>query len=138
MPDLRPYRVLITGGRHWDAVDLARRVVASLATRHAAVGLIIVHGNASGVDTAFADACRELGVPDERHPADWAGLGNRAGPIRNQEMVDAGADVCLAFHQDLAGSKGTKGCVRLAMKAGIPTWVVAGDGIKPRLLTEIP
>ena len=34
-----------------------------------------------------------------------------AGPIRNQEMVDGGAAMCLAFHRAISLSKGTKGCL---------------------------
>jgi hypothetical protein len=49
--------------------------------------------------------------------------------------VGAGADLCLAVHQDIAGSKGTKGCARLAIAAGIPTWLIDSGGGEPVRLT---
>lgn len=52
-------------------------------------------------------------------PADWATLGNRAGPIRNQAMVDLGDYLaCLAF--PLGESRGTRDCMARAEAAGIP------------------
>jgi len=46
---------------------------------------------------------------------------SNAGSIRNQEMVDAGAAMCLAFHRDLAASKGIRDCVRRAIRVGQST-----------------
>ena len=54
----------------------------------------------------------------ETHPADWSTHGRAAGPIRNQQMVDRGADICLAF--PTSSSIGTWDCVRRAKAAGIP------------------
>ena len=47
-----------------------------------------------------------------------------AGPIRNQEMVDGGAAMCLAFHRVISLSKGTKDCGRRAIETGIPTYLI--------------
>lgn len=129
-------RVLVTGSRYWACRDLARAVVARLVNRYGDA-LTVVHGAAPGVDSAFAGACEELGVDQEPHPADWQGKGNGAGPIRNQRMVDAGAVLCIAVHRDLAGSKGTKDCCRRALAAGIPTYLVDGEKVEPRRLTEV-
>lgn len=41
-----------------------------------------------------------------------------AGPYRNQEMVDAGADICLGF--PLGESHGTRDCMGRAREANIP------------------
>ena len=47
-----------------------------------------------------------------------------AGPIRNQAMLTLGKpEAVIAFHRDLAHSKGTRDMVTRARKAGIPVWV---------------
>lgn len=105
-------RVLVTGSRDWDD---------ELAIRHALFTLpqdtVIVHGDAPGADRMAQRLAREFGFADEPHPAKWRTLGKSAGPIRNQEMVDLGADICFAFPGP--ESVGTWDCVRRAQKAGI-------------------
>ena len=46
------------------------------------------------------------------------------GTIRNQEMVEGGAAMCLAFHRAISLSKGTKDCGRRAIETGIPTYLI--------------
>ncbi len=53
----------------------------------------------------------------ERHPADWNKYGNAAGPIRNKQMVDLGADKGLAFNKNR--SRGTSGTIKLMHEAKI-------------------
>lgn len=103
-----------------------------MIAKHGANDLVIVHGHCpSGVDKAFDEACHEAILAVERHPADWDSFGKGAGPRRNQEMVDLGAALCLAFHPKLSTSKGTKDCVQRALKAGIPTWWTWDEVEKP-------
>lgn len=129
---MSPYRVLITGSRAWNCPDLAYRVLAGLTRKHFPADLLIVHGDCpSGVDAAFARACRESRIAAEPHPADWKAYGRGAGPRRNQEMVDLGAGVCLAFHPTLPPASGTADCVRRALKAGIPTWWTWSEDAPP-------
>ena len=47
-------------------------------------------------------------------------------------MVQARADLCIAFHRTLEASKGTKDCVRQAIAAGIPVWLIEDDRAIPR------
>ena len=109
-------RVIVTGSRHWTdvaEVEWALRLLPSDA--------VIVHGAARGLDTIAAAVAVRLGLRVEEHPADWNRLGVKAGPIRNQAMVDSGADACLAFPE--SRSIGTWDCVRRADAAGIPVTV---------------
>lgn len=66
-----------------------------------------------------------MGHVPEIHPAEWHVHGPAAGPMRNQAMVDLGADVCFAFGelQRMKRGKlrntGTGDCVERCRKAGI-------------------
>jgi hypothetical protein len=57
------------------------------------------------------------GAYDLVHPGKLGSYCPGAGPRRNARMVEKGADVCLAL--PYGASYGTKGCARLAKKAGI-------------------
>jgi hypothetical protein len=122
-------RLLLTGSRDWpdpDAIWAALDEV--LATVPDGETLTVVHGACpTGADLEadrWARARRaETGrdVVREPHPAHWKLLGHRAGPIRNEEMVRLGADLCLAFiHRD---SRGASHCARTAEDYGIPTTI---------------
>lgn len=89
------------------------------------VQFTLVHGGAPGADNMAAYAAEELAthgwdIEIEEHPANWKQLGNYAGPARNKEMVDSGADVCLVFRRNK--SRGTTNCIEEVEKAGIPIY----------------
>jgi hypothetical protein len=116
-------RVLVTGSRTW-----SERVVLEIAVLAEVLGVTprevtLVHGACGEGADRIADAfARRRGWVTEPHPADWARHGTQAaGPVRNQRMVDLGADVCVAFVRDR--SRGATGTVRMARKAGIRTVV---------------
>ncbi len=63
-------------------------------------------------------------------------------------MIRLGAEMCLAFHRAISASKGAKDCVRRALEAGIPTYLidsytysrkflpVGGTGLQSRVHVE--
>ncbi len=122
-------RILITGSREWaDKGAIAQALLDAfgeygpfidydeqMGRLTAWQSITLVHGAARGAD-AIADRLGEAwGLTVERHRA-------RDFPtplLRNQHMVDLGADVCLAFAQRWAS--GTGNCARAARKAGIHT-----------------
>lgn len=131
-------RILITGDRFWNCHVLAAGVLQRLIDRYGRE-LVIVHGDATGVDESFGTAAKGLGLTVEPHPADWDRFGKGAGPKRNAEMVAAGADLCIAVHRFVFNSKGTKDAARRAIAAGIPTYLIDSDKAVPkRLLADDP
>lgn len=113
-------RILVTISRDWDEKDFD--VIAD-ALYDACDGIsyykvTVIHG-ASQMDFFIAGMARMLGMDTEPHRANWKQYGTSAGPLRNQEMVNSGADKCLAFIKQ--GSHGATGCADLAEAAGIKT-----------------
>lgn len=120
---LTPYRILVTGSRHWH--DRSTVATALDEACSAVIGrpVVIVHGGCpTGADAQAAawaaSAAVTCPVTAEPYPADWHRHGRAAGPIRNAAMVRAGANLCLAFIRQ--GSRGASHCARLAERAGIP------------------
>lgn len=145
----RAFRVLVTGSRTWDN---ARRVEGALseacrtAITEGFTQLVVVHGAApAGADKFAANWVRKvrtsvleapgspvrLRVREQGVPAEWRTYGSRiAGFLRNQQMVDDGADLCLAFMDACRsvkcagkpghGTHGTADCITRAENAGIP------------------
>ena len=113
-------RVLITGSRHWSDWGAIAAELEGFDD-----DTVIVTGGARGADRMAQDVAYEMGYSVAIYQAEWDKYGRQAGPGRNQRMVDAGADLCLAF--PLAGSMGTWDCVRRARAAGIPVKVVEMD-----------
>jgi hypothetical protein len=113
-------RILVTGSRDWTDGDLIRQEMRrAVADFGPADQVVIVHGGARGADAIAESIARGVGLDVECHPAAWDTRGRAAGIIRNSEMVNAGADVCLAFIRNQ--SRGATHCADAAEKAGIPT-----------------
>ena len=111
-------RAIVTCSRHGVPDTLIRAALEALPVGH------LIHGDAPGVDRQAAEIAASLGWTVEPFPADWS-RGPKAGPERNQRMVEAGADVCIAFPR--AGSKGTWDCVRRAQAAQIRTLIYTSE-----------
>jgi YspA, cpYpsA-related SLOG family len=133
-------RILVTGSRDWTRVYLIRRILGAAHREYP--DAVLVSGRCPTGADRIAEECwaalngyREIddaiaAKVIEPHPADWDQYGKSAGPRRNAEMVDLGADVCLAFIGPCTkgechtpgphGSHGATHCADLAEKAGIP------------------
>lgn len=109
--------VLVTGSRDWTRQDIIFNALQEHLGDHV-LGIVRHGGCPTGADK-MADnwVALQPGIAVDLVPANWHGLGRRAGPIRNKQMVNLGADICLAF--PLGESRGTRGCMRLAKEAGI-------------------
>ena len=113
------YRILVTGSRDWSDVEAVNEFLDKYSPD--SNDIVLVHGDAPGLDTVAKRIAKERGWKVEDHPADWKRLGRGAGPTRNTKMVSLGADICLAF--PLPDSVGTLDCIKKARKAGIETHV---------------
>lgn len=131
-------RVLLTGSRNWDDARTIRAALDAVAFGAEGAGydrLIVIHGACPNGADAIADMwvrswpLGELTVTAERHPANWQQKGRRAGIVRNEAMVKAGADLCLAFIRD--DSPGATHCAERAGEAGIPlrVWHYGQEGV---------
>lgn len=81
-------------------------------------GFAIVYG----ADTLAHEWAVANGIQTCVHPAQWKTHGKRAGPIRNQEMLDyhPEIDLCVALvDKPLAQSRGTADMVRRAIRSQI-------------------
>ncbi|CAM4307536.1 SLOG family protein [Nocardia ninae] len=115
-PLSRGRRILITGSRSWTDRATIRAALAEVWSPD----VVLVSGACPHGADVQCEACWQAwGGRIERHPADWDRLGRRAGFVRNEQMVRAGADLCMAFIRD--NSPGATHTARLAQQAGIPT-----------------
>lgn len=111
--------VLVCGGRNFEDVAWLRSALDRLHTEVPFARVIA--GGARGVDTLAAEWAVARGIPADVFMADWEGLGRKAGPIRNQRMLDEGKpDLVVAF----PGDRGTADMVRRARDAGIEVTLV--------------
>jgi hypothetical protein len=121
----RPARILVTGSRVLADYEIVRSALAEARETYGP-DAIVVHGGAPGADLIAHRAAHTLSMRTEPHPARWRTEGRAAGILRNQRMVELGADVCLAF--PVGASRGTRDCMRRAEAAGIPVRVFEAAG----------
>lgn len=131
-------RILMTGGRGYDDRDTAARAVAEAVGDYGShlaewnpttermdidwSGVTVVVGDCpTGLDEIARQLCKAWGMRCEVHKANWERFGRAAGPRRNIGMVERGAHVCLGFPR--GESRGTRGCMAMAERAGIPVRV---------------
>lgn len=113
--------ILVTGSREWRWERYLRSALENEARAASSRPVVIRHGAARGVDTIADNVAGYHGWKRDPHPVrsqTWRALGKRAGRVRNEHMVNLGADICVAFWRD--HSRGTGNCIELARAAGIP------------------
>lgn len=107
-------KVLVCGDRNWTDKEAIKVRLQGLPKDST-----IIHGAARGADSLAGLCATELQLGVQAFSADWATHGKAAGPIRNRQMLDQKPDLVIAFHPNLASSKGTKDCVGEARRRGI-------------------
>ena len=110
-------RVLVCGGRYYDNHEFLACCLDKIDKKY---GIdLIIEGGAHGADQLAATWANQKIKPRMTFHANWHGLGNSAGPIRNKQMITYGLpDVVVAFE----GGKGTESMCKLAEANGIRVW----------------
>jgi hypothetical protein len=116
-------RVIVCGDRNYTDREYLFDTLDSFGDRITEV----IEGGAFGADTWAYQWAEARGVPHTRIPAQWGEYGEYAGPLRNRRMLDLKPDMVLAFHKDIAKSKGTKHMLTIANRAGVPTQLFSGS-----------
>lgn len=128
-------QIAFTGDRHYTDVGAVLRVLCRLREAHGPFD-ILVGDCPTGVDAIVLALAEWGGVPCRVFTANWDKFGLAAGPFRNEDMILESPDLVVAIHDNLAGSKGTKGCVNLALKYGRPVDLVE-RGLARRLTERV-
>ncbi len=111
-------KVIVCGGRRYSN---RKRVFDTLDAIHWATPItVLMHGNARGAD-GLADDWAAGKVKTVTFTPAWEQHGRAAGPLRNQEMLDAGPDLVVAF----PGGHGTADMVRRAKAVNVRVMEVA-------------
>lgn len=123
-------RVIVCGGRDFGLIEEERNWIFDQLFEHLSIfdptdnvmgndyippDTTIINGGSKGVDMAAQDWAINNGLNYECYPAEWELYGSKAGPIRNQLMLNIGCDLVIAF----PGGIGTWDMVKQARKAGV-------------------
>lgn len=129
---MKELRAIIAGSRDFDdfpkLMNSCIDILFKITDQHSDLDKIrIVSGAARGADRLGEQYAKVAGYEVSRFPADWDGLGKRAGYVRNAEMAKyamAGGNygVLIAFWD--GKSKGTKHMINLAEKYGLEVYIV--------------
>ena len=106
-------RVLVCGGRHYKD---KKRLFSELESLNPKPTLII-QGGATGADKIAKSWAKSKSIEVAEINPDWDKYGKRAGPIRNQDMINKHKpDLCIAFK----GGRGTADMIRRCEVNDIP------------------
>lgn len=125
-------RVIITGSRNWTGqwgVNKIYEVLDSVLNMADTMeqGFELIHGAGPTGAEEIANSWAQVSEVADKvmittWPAAWDLYGKAAGPVRNEQMTTAGADLCVAFLRN--NSSGTLDCIGKARRRGIWTVVV--------------
>jgi len=115
-------RIAIVGSRHYPRSDLVAAFVASLPA-----DAVVVSGGAAGIDSFAEGAATARGLSTLIFRADWDGLGRKAGPIRNGQIVVA-SDEIVAFWD--TRSRGTLHTIVTALEQRKPVRIFDANGVE--------
>ncbi len=111
-------KVLVCGGRDFLDYNQINRELNRLCGHTTPT---IIQGGANGADFLAKVYAYYYGLECHQYNAEWGDLGVRAGPIRNQRMLDEGEpDLVVA----VPGGRGTSDMIKRSEKTGVRTVVL--------------
>ena len=129
---MKELRVIIAGSRDFDdfskLMNSSMEILTEISKKRDDLDRIrIISGTARGADKLGEQYAKIAGYELSKFPADWDGLGKRAGHVRNAEMAkfaveDDSYGVLIAFWD--GQSRGTKHMIDLAKRYGLEVHVV--------------
>lgn len=131
---MKTFRIAVTGGRGHEITNGEKQFFLDvLLGQRTSRYLVLIHGNAPGVDRRAAELAESWGYPAVPYDAPWDPLKKllgeedsrwkAAGHLRNWQLLQA-ADLLVAF----PGGKGTANCVRQARELGVEVVEIGGKG----------
>lgn len=117
-------RLVVAGSRGYHDYQSFSRIISAVYTFFNQPVLFISGDAKSGGDALIIQWCEEQEILCAKFPADWDGLGKRAGYVRNAEMA-AVATHLIAFWDGV--SKGTKHMIDICQAKGLLVHVVLID-----------
>jgi YspA, cpYpsA-related SLOG family len=122
-------RVLICGGRELTEDGRWFNLLGEM-DRHYGPFTAVIHGGQRGGDNIGREWADLHKLPSVEYRANWRRFGKRAGPLRNQQMIDEGKpDMVIA----LPGGRGTADMINRAHDAGLRVI----DAVRSRCLLEM-
>lgn len=113
--------VLVCGSRDWKDRDAILTRLEALSDEDD--DITVIHGGATGADSAAGGIATGLGYGTRCYFPDWKKHGKKAGILRNQQMLDDGKpDLVIAFWD--GASRGTDDMIKRARKAGVQVEVI--------------
>lgn len=115
-------KVAISGSRNYPSGKswLVQQCIATEYRRCNGEILFLVGDCPTGVDSITKSFLETAGWDFKEFFADWEKYGKKAGPYRNMDMIDYGAELLIAFPEN--GSKGTRQCATYAKSLNIPVY----------------
>jgi hypothetical protein len=113
-------KVAISGSRRYTLSWLVQECIATEYRKSHGEILFLVGDCPTGADRIAKSFLETAGWPYKEFYADWARDGRAAGPLRNREMIDFGAELLIAFPD--SDSRGTKDCAIYAASKGVEVY----------------
>jgi len=113
--------VVVCGSRSWSDREAVKKILEVLPD-----DTMLIHGRCpKGADRIAHEYGTFRGWKIRPYPADWNTLGKKAGFVRNEQMLNVGPDLVIAFWD--GESRGTKHMIDGARKRKLRLLVIDGE-----------